>query len=164
MYNSKPKSADKPEKIKKTFAFRPEVAELIETHKYVHRGREVDFVSQAIREYAASIDGEKNQDVLTDRIITSYRACTRNDMNRLSAMVFKIAVELAKANYILGANIIDMTDEEMEELNARARYAVRWRLSSSISLFPLQFPVSHSESFLQEALHILLSSLHIHYA
>ncbi|MBR6645569.1 MAG: hypothetical protein IKL21_07405 [Clostridia bacterium] len=125
MYNSKPKSADKPEKIKKTFAFRPEVAELIETHKYVHRGREVDFVSQAIREYAASIDGEKNQDVLTDRIITSYRACTRNDMNRLSAMVFKIAVELAKANYILGANIIDMTDEEMEELNARARYAVR---------------------------------------
>ena len=40
MYNSKPKSADKPEKIKKTFAFRPEVAELIETHKYVHRGRE----------------------------------------------------------------------------------------------------------------------------
>ena len=46
MYNSKPKSADKPEKIKKTFAFRPEVAELIETHKYVHRGREVDFVSQ----------------------------------------------------------------------------------------------------------------------
>ena len=125
MYHSKPKSADKPEKIKKTFAFRPEVAELIETHKYVHRGREVDFVSQAIREYAASIDGEKNQDVLTDRIITSYRACTRNDMNRLSAMVFKIAVELAKANYILGANIIDMTDEEMEGLNARARYAVR---------------------------------------
>ena len=85
----------------------------------------MDFVSQAIREYAASIDGEKNQDVLTDRIINSYRACTRNDMNRLSAMVFKIAVELAKANYILGANIIDMTDEEMEELNARARYAVR---------------------------------------
>ena len=30
MYNSKSKSADKPEKIKKTFAFRPEVAELIE--------------------------------------------------------------------------------------------------------------------------------------
>ena len=60
MYNSKPKSTDKPEKIKKTFAFRPEVAELIETHKYVHRGRKVDFVSQAIREYAASIDGEKN--------------------------------------------------------------------------------------------------------
>ena len=29
---------------------------------------------------------------------------------------FKIAVELAKANYILGANIIDMTDEELAEI------------------------------------------------
>ena len=48
MYNSKPKSADKPEKIKKTFAFRPEVAQLIETHKYVHRGREVDLDRKSV--------------------------------------------------------------------------------------------------------------------
>ena len=38
MYNSKPKSADKPEKIKKTFAFRPEVR---------HHRRRAEDVQQA---------------------------------------------------------------------------------------------------------------------
>jgi hypothetical protein len=123
--NSNSKKCDKPKKIKKTYAFSPQIAELIETHKYVNNRSELAFVSQAIKEYAADIDGEKNLDVFTYRFMNQVRACTRNDMNRLSAMVFKIAVELAKANYILGANIIDMTDEELEDLNERAKHAVR---------------------------------------
>lgn len=125
MNNSNSKKCDKPKKIKKTYAFSPQIAELIETHKYVNNRSELAFVSQAIKEYAADIDGEKNLDVFTYRFMNRVRACTRNDMNRLSAMVFKIAVELAKANYILGANIIDMTDEELEDLNERAKHAVR---------------------------------------
>lgn len=55
MNNLEKKEQTKPEKVKKTYAVHREVAQLIETHKYGHRGREIDFVSQAIRSYCAKI-------------------------------------------------------------------------------------------------------------
>ena len=59
MNNSKVEYKPKLPRVKKTYAFHADVAELIETHKYENRGRELDFVSQAIRNYCAEIDGEK---------------------------------------------------------------------------------------------------------
>ena len=38
-------SAEKPKRIKKTYEFPYAIAELIESHKYVTNGCEIDFVS-----------------------------------------------------------------------------------------------------------------------
>ncbi len=75
-------NTEKIEKKKYGFRIRPEVNELIETHKYMNGDGSV-FVTEAIRRYCADIDGEKNCDILVDRITSNVRAMTRNDMNRI---------------------------------------------------------------------------------
>lgn len=115
----------KPEKVKKTYAFHPEVAQLIETHKYEHRGREIDFVSQAIRNYCAEIDGEKSLDVLCRHIDRLVDAKIENQSSRWSHILFKIAVELGILNHMLAAGYVDLTEEEMRYIRNQCTNNVR---------------------------------------
>ena len=57
-------TTEKVEKKKYGFRIRPEVNELIETHKYMNGDDRSAFVSEAVRRYCADIDGEKNSDIL----------------------------------------------------------------------------------------------------
>ena len=91
--------ATKPQKIKKSYAFWPEVAQMIETHKYVHNGKEIAFITQAIKNYCAEIDGEKNLDVLVNRMYKIISAEVDNHSDRMASMLFKLAVEIAILNY-----------------------------------------------------------------
>ena len=125
MNNFEKNETMKPEKIKKTYAFHPEVAELIETHKYHNRGREIDFVSQAVRNYCAEIDGEKSLDVLCRRIDRLVDAKIENQSSRWSHILFKIAVELAIHNHMLGAGYVALTDEEMRYIRNSCTNTVR---------------------------------------
>ena len=88
MNNSKVEYKPKLPRVKKAYAFHADVAELIEAHKYENRGRELDFVSQAIRNYCAKIDGEKSLDVLCDRI---YKIVSAEVDSQTSRMVHGIA-------------------------------------------------------------------------
>lgn len=125
MNNLEKNEQAKPERVKKTYAFHPEVAQLIETHKYEHRGREIDFVSQAIRNYCAEIDGEKSLDVLCDRIYKIISAEIASQIGRVVNMMFKVAVESAIQNYMLAAGYVNLTDSEMRHIRNQAINNVR---------------------------------------
>lgn len=112
-------------RVKKSYAFKPGIVELIDTHKYVTNGCEIDFVSKAIKTYCAEIDGEKNLDVLHERNALLFRAELNDAMNRLAHLAFKNAVEDCKTNLMIGANLLGMTEEEMRDLDNRALDLVR---------------------------------------
>lgn len=118
-------TTEKVEKKKYGFRIRPEVNELIETHKYMNGDDRSAFVTEAVRRYCADIDGEKNCDVLIDRITTNIKAITRNDINRICHAAYKIAVELAIQNYLLAAGYVDLDDAEMRNIRNRANNTVR---------------------------------------
>ena len=125
MNNSELNAATKPVKVKKTYAFTPEVAELIETHKYAVQDREIDFVSQAVRHYCAEIDGQKNLDVLCDRMYKIISAEIDSQTNRMVNMLFKIAVEMAIQNRMLAAGYVALTDQEMRSVRNECLNTVR---------------------------------------
>ena len=112
-------------KVKKTYAFKSDIAELIETHKYVNDDREIDFVSQAIRNYCAEIDGAKNLDVLCDRIYKIVSAEVDSQTSRMVHMLFKIAVEMAIQNHLLAAGYVNLTEEEMRWIRNNCTNNVR---------------------------------------
>lgn len=118
-------SAEKPKRVKKTYEFPYAIAELIESHKYVTNGCEIDFVSEAIRRFCADIDGEKSVDVMCDRMSKLYRAEINNHSNRMAHLAFKIAVELAIQNHLLAAGYVDLTDHEMRQIRNKASDHVR---------------------------------------
>lgn len=113
------------EKKKYGFRIRPEINDLIETHKYVTDGDRSAFISEAVKRYCADIDGEKNADVLVDRIITNVRAITRNDVNRICHAMFKICVELGMQSYLLAAGYVGLDDGEIRNIRNRAIERVR---------------------------------------
>lgn len=112
--------APKVERVKKTYAFTKRIADLIETHKYVAEGREVQFVTEAIQNYCADIDGEKNLDLLCNRLYKIISAEVDEHSERMSSMLFKIAVELAILNYTISAGYVNMDDDEMQYIRNRA--------------------------------------------
>ena len=118
-------SAEKPKRVKKTYEFPYAIAELIESHKYATEGCEIDFVSEAIRNHCADIDGEKSVDVMCERMGKMYRAEINNHSNRMAHLLFKIAVELAIQNHLLAAGYVDLTENEMRQVRNKASDYVR---------------------------------------
>lgn len=114
-----------PKRVKKTYSFLPNIVEMIATHKYVANDCELDFVSTAIKNYCADIDGERSMDAFCDRIYKFIRAEQKDKVNRYAHNMFKIAVELCKLNYLIGADFLSMTDSEMKSLDSRACDTVR---------------------------------------
>jgi hypothetical protein len=118
-------TAKKPKRVKKTYEFPYAIAELIESHKYATEGCEIDFVSEAIRNHCADIDGEKSVDVMCERMGKMYRAEINNHSNRMAHLLFKIAVELAIQNHLLAAGYVDLTENEMRQVRNKASDYVR---------------------------------------
>lgn len=118
-------TAEKPKRVKKTYEFPYAIAELIESHKYATEGCEIDFVSEAIRNHCADIDGEKSVDVMCERMGKMYRAEINNHSNRMAHLLFKIAVELAIQNHLLAAGYVDLTENEMRQVRNKASDYVR---------------------------------------
>ena len=125
MQENQANKAVKPQKIKKSYAFKPRIAEMIESHKYVHNGREIDFVSQAISNYCAEIAGEKSLDVLCNRMYKIISAEADCHSNRMATLLFKIAVDVAILNHTIGAGYVNLTDSEMRYIRNKALTDVR---------------------------------------
>ena len=116
---------EKPKRIKKSYAFPAEIAELIESHKYFTNYCEIDFVAEAIRNFCADIDGEKSVDVMCERMGKLSREEINNHSNRMAHLLFKIAVELAIQNHMLAAGYVDLDDNEMRYIRNKASDTVR---------------------------------------
>ena len=119
------KPQPKTEHVKKTYTFKKRTADLIESHKYVTDGCEVEFVAKAIESYCADIDGEKNLDMFCDRMYKIISAEVDCQSNRMANILFKIAVELAILNYMIGAGYVNLDDDEMRYIRNKAINTVR---------------------------------------
>ena len=115
----------KAERIQKGFKFTRRTVDLIDSHKYVTNGCAVDFVTAAIENYCADIDGAKNMDILCDRMYKIVSAEVDSQSNRMTNILFKIAVELAIQNHMLAAGYVNLTDSEMRYIRNQALNTVR---------------------------------------
>ena len=117
--------ATKVERVRKSYAFTKRIANLIDSHKYVTNDCEIEFVADAIQHYCADIDGEKNVDLLCDRMYKIVSAEVDSQSNRMANILFKIAVELAVQNHMLAAGYVNLDDSEMRYIRNKALNTVR---------------------------------------
>lgn len=112
-------------KRKYGFMLQADVNQMIEDHKYLKNDDRSAFVTEAIRRYSAELDGERNLDVLCDRMYKIVSAEVDCQSNRMANILFKIAVELAILNYMIGAGYVNLDDDEMRYIRNKAINTVR---------------------------------------
>ena len=115
-----PKKQSGIEKNKYGFMLRPDINQLIEDHKHLRNSDRSSFVSEAIQRYCAELDGERNLDALCDRMYKIVSSEVDNHSDRMSSMLFKIAVEIAILNYTIGAGYVNLDDDEMQYIRNKA--------------------------------------------
>lgn len=131
------------QKMKYGFWLRSDVNQLIEDHKHLKNDDRSAFVTEAIRRYCAELDGERNLDVLCDRMYKIISAEADAHSNRIASLVFKIAVELAIQNKLLGAGYVALTEEEMRFIRNEAINTVR----RSHGLFSIEEAIRDEKRF-----------------
>ena len=89
------------------------------------RGKEIDFVSQAVRYYCAALDGEKDVDILCRHIDKALDERFNSQSSRWSHVLFKIAVELSILDHMLAAGYVDLSAEEMRYIRNQCTNKIR---------------------------------------
>lgn len=77
-----------------------------------------DFIEKAIHFYSGYLAAQRHEDFLADTITKSVEGAVRVTENRISRLLFKIAVEMAKLEQML-ASINEMDEETMRRLHIR---------------------------------------------
>ena len=83
-----------------------------------------DFIEKAIHFYSGYIYVDHHADFLADVVLDSMKGLVSSTESRLSRMLFKVAVELAKLEHML-ATVNDMDEETMQRLHARCTQDVK---------------------------------------
>lgn len=120
-----PEQKEKLTKAKYGFWLREDVNQLIEDHKHIRGNDRSAFITDAVRAYCAELDGERNLDVLCNRMYKIISAEADCHSNRMATLLFKIAVELAILNHMISAGYINLTEQEMRYIRNKAITSVR---------------------------------------
>ena len=120
-----PQNSASAKKTKYGFMLRRDINQMIEDHKHLKNDDRSAFVTEAIRRYCAELDGERNLDVLCDRMYKIISAEADSQSNRMANILFKIAVELAILNYMISAGYVNLDDDEMRYIRNKAINTVR---------------------------------------
>ena len=120
-----PQNSASAKKTKYGFMLRPDINQMIEDYKHLKNDDRSAFVTEAIRRYCAELDGERNLDVLCDRMYKIISAEADSQANRMANILFKIAVELAILNYMISAGYVNLDDDEMRYIRNKAINTVR---------------------------------------
>ena len=107
------------------FRFSPEVDALIESHKSKNEDNRTEFVEDAIKYYCCHIDSESNKGVLSNEVIKAIRSVVKDQFNRHSSILFRIAVELGVHNYLLGQTVEDMSEAKLKVIKQKVTDQVR---------------------------------------
>ena len=75
-----------------------------------------EFIEDAIKYYAASVIGEEHTDVLTGLVTGVTRGIVRTSEDRLSRLIFKLAVEMAKIMSMI-APLCEVEGDALRELH-----------------------------------------------
>lgn len=83
-----------------------------------------EFIEKAIRFYIGYLDEEKSVNYISPMITETVKATIKGTEQRLSRLLFKIAVELGKLSHMLAA-VNDVDDETLNRLQMMCANEVR---------------------------------------
>ncbi|MBQ6170650.1 MAG: hypothetical protein IJK30_11915 [Ruminococcus sp.] len=119
-------------KIKFPLWVYPQTIENVRTHyKYDNCKSQSEFIEKAILFYIGYLDEEKSVNYLSPLITETVKATIAGTEQRLSRLMFKVAVELGKISNMLAA-VNDIDEETLKQLQAMCVNEVR-RINGIIS-------------------------------
>lgn len=83
-----------------------------------------EFIEKAIRFYIGYLDEEKSVNYISPMITETVKATIKGTEQRLSRLLFKVAVELGKLSHMLAA-VNDVDDETLNRLQMMCANEVR---------------------------------------
>ena len=106
-------------KIKFALRISPEMQELVkELCPRDNCQTQNEFIERAIRFYAGYVSGKESMEYLPPALVSAIRAAVKASEDRLSRLLFKLAVEMDMMMNILAAGM-ELTDEDLRELRPR---------------------------------------------
>ena len=106
-------------KIKFALRISPEMQELVkELCPRDNCQTQNEFIERAIRFYAGYVSGKEAMEYLPPALVSAIRAAVKASEDRLSRLLFKLAVEMDMMMNILAAGM-ELTDEDPRELRPR---------------------------------------------
>ena len=106
-------------KIKFALRISPEMQELVkELCPRDNCQTQNEFIERAIRFYAGYVSGKEAMEYLPPALVSAIRAAVKASEDRLSRLLFKLAVEMDMMMNILAAGM-ELTDEDLRELRPR---------------------------------------------
>ena len=119
-------------KIKFPLWVYPQTKENVRTHyKHDNCKSQSEFIEKAIAFYIGYLDEEKSVNYISPMITETVKATIAGTEQRLSRLLFKVAVELGKISNMLAA-VNDIDDETLKQLQALCVNEVR-RINGIIS-------------------------------
>ncbi|MBP3267396.1 MAG: hypothetical protein J6M07_03605 [Ruminococcus sp.] len=105
-------------KIKFPLWIYPQTKEDVKNHyKYDNCKSQSEFIEKAISFYIGYLDEERSVSYISPMITETVKATIKGTEQRLSRLIFKVAVELGKISNILAA-VNDIDDETIRQLQA----------------------------------------------
>ena len=112
-------------KEKKAFWFYPETLTGVETHyKHDNCRSKSEFIEKAIKFYIGYLDEENCVNYISPLISETVKAEIKGTEQRLSRLMFKVAVELAKLAHMT-ASVYEGDEESVRDLHAQCINEVR---------------------------------------
>lgn len=112
-------------KIKFPLWVYPQTIENVRTHyKHDNCKSQSEFIEKAIAFYIGYLDEEKSVNYLSPMITETVKAQIKGTEQRLSRLIFKVAVELGKLSHMTAA-INDVDDKTLRNLHAMCVTEVR---------------------------------------
>ena len=112
-------------KIKFPLWVYPQTIENVRTHyKHDNCKSQSEFIEKAIAFYIGYLDEEKSVNYISPMITETVKAQIKGTEQRLSRLIFKVAVELGKLSHMTAA-INDVDDETLRNLHAMCVTEVR---------------------------------------
>ena len=119
-------------KIKFPLWVYPQTIENVRTHyKHGNCKSQSEFIEKAIAFYIGYLDEEKSVNYLSPLITETVKATIAGTEQRISRLIFKVAVELGKISNMIAA-LNDIDEETLKQLQAMCVNEVR-RINGIIS-------------------------------
>ena len=100
--------------------------EMIDSHIPIADARNrSDFIERAVEAYCGILDAEENKAILGQEVMRVCKAAVKDSENRLCNYLFKVAGEMGLLSYLVGADLINMTDEEINQCRRKVFEVVR---------------------------------------
>lgn len=112
-------------KVKFALWVYPQTMKDVEAHyKNDNCKSQSEFIEKAISFYIGYLDEEKSVNYISPMITETVKATIKGTEQRLSRLIFKIAVELGKLSHMIAA-VNDVDDETLRQLQAMCINEVR---------------------------------------